>query len=254
MELIDQWRHLRAFDGYSHRVLVGSGRTAHLLQETGQQAVHTVRMEQVHGTQVGVVTDATPEVVTGVDALVTDRPQTQFVVLTADCVPISFVVPRRGVIGIAHAGWRGTAAKIGQHVLLALRKHYHVLSREVYVHLGPSISPYAYDVTHAENLEERRRLFAGFPRDVGIREHHGWVYLDLWGALIWQLRAAGVPRSHIELHGICTATDPRNLPSHVREGGQRQGNIVTMLMRSPGRVANTATEAYGGVSSRFPHE
>ncbi|MBI3963977.1 MAG: polyphenol oxidase family protein [Candidatus Kerfeldbacteria bacterium] len=245
MELIDQWRHLRAFDGYSHRVLVGSSRTPRRWGE----ADRSVRMEQVHGTHVGVVTDATPDVVLGVDALVTDRPQTQLVVLTADCVPVSFVAPHRGVIGMAHAGWRGTAAKIGQHVLLALRKHFHVLSREVYVHLGPSISPYAYDVTHATNLDERRQLFAGFPPDVGLREHHGWVFLDLWGALIWQLRAAGVPRSHIELHGICTATDPRNLPSHVREGGQRQGNIVTMLMRSPAGVANTNGEAYGGASS-----
>jgi copper oxidase (laccase) domain-containing protein len=47
------------------------------------------------------------------DGLVTDRPGVALSMRFADCVPLLFVDPTRGVIGMAHAGWRGTVAGVG---------------------------------------------------------------------------------------------------------------------------------------------
>ncbi len=46
------------------------------------------------------------------DALVTDRPGLVLTILTADCAPVLFADPEAGVIGAAHAGWRGAVKGI----------------------------------------------------------------------------------------------------------------------------------------------
>jgi len=63
---------------------------------------------QVHGTDVAVVTEPwAPGTGPRVDAMVTDRPGVMLGILTADCVPVLFADVAAGVIGAAHAGWRG---------------------------------------------------------------------------------------------------------------------------------------------------
>jgi YfiH family protein len=71
-------------------------------------SLRTVR--QVHGREVAVVRgpeDAAALAATEADALVTDRPGVTLGVLTADCAPVLLADPEAGVVGAAHAGWRG---------------------------------------------------------------------------------------------------------------------------------------------------
>ena len=64
-----------------------------------------IGVHQVHSAD--VVTVDAPHDAPRADALVTDRPGLALVILTADCMPVLFADPEAGVIGAAHAGWRG---------------------------------------------------------------------------------------------------------------------------------------------------
>ena len=58
-----------------------------------------------------------PRDMQSVDALVTNESGVTLVTYYADCTPLFFVDTKRRVIALAHAGWRGTAAKIGSEVI-----------------------------------------------------------------------------------------------------------------------------------------
>lgn len=82
----------------------------------GYQLSEVARLEQVHGLDVRA---ACPGVQTG-DALVTADPDLLLAIGTADCYPILLADEEAGVIGAAHAGWRGTVGRIAARTLAAM--------------------------------------------------------------------------------------------------------------------------------------
>ena len=78
-------------------------------------------VKQVHGTAVHHVTE--PRIgrsTIEADALVTDRPGIALGVLSADCAPLLLADPEAGVIGAAHAGWRGALAGVADSLVQAM--------------------------------------------------------------------------------------------------------------------------------------
>ena len=73
------------------------------------------------------------------DALITDRPDTALCVFTADCTPILFWDPVTGAVGAAHAGWRGTASKIGCKTVEAMAAAYGCHPENIHAAIGPNI-------------------------------------------------------------------------------------------------------------------
>ncbi|MEM7025638.1 MAG: polyphenol oxidase family protein, partial [Pseudomonadota bacterium] len=104
----------------------------------------TVR--QVHGTQVLAVRDALsgPQP-TGADALVTDRTDMAIGVLCADCAPVLFADPEAGVIGCAHAGWRGALAGVVEATVSAMAELGADPARMTAA-VGPCIAQTSYEV------------------------------------------------------------------------------------------------------------
>ncbi len=117
-----------------------------------------VWLDQCHGTQVAVLDDETPsQPVPETDAAVTRVPGRVLAVLTADCLPVLFSSRAAGVIGVAHAGWRGLAAGVLENTLAALG----VAPDSVSVWLGPAIGASAFEVG-----EEVRAAFVD--QDAGV--------------------------------------------------------------------------------------
>jgi len=101
---------------------------------------------QVHGREVVVVDQVWgPKLGPKADGVVTNRPGIILGVLSADCAPILFCDARAGVIGAAHAGWRGALAGVAEATIDAMlglgaqREHIHAV-------IGPCISQSAYEV------------------------------------------------------------------------------------------------------------
>jgi len=148
-------------------------------------------LTQVHGVAVATVTDPWPEDARPkADAMVTDRPGLLLGIVTGDCAPVLFADEAAGVIGAAHAGWRGAVGGVLEATLTAMEALGADRGRIATV-IGPCIGQKSYEV--GPDLRDavlahdtsHARFFAA-----GRREGH-WQF-DLPGYCEARLLAAGV--------------------------------------------------------------
>lgn len=90
------------------------------------------------------------------DAIITKRTDIVLALSFGDCPPILLYDPVQSVLGIAHAGWRGTARGVALATIEAMREQFDCLPRNIYACIGPSIGPCCYEVS-----EHVRQLFLG---------------------------------------------------------------------------------------------
>jgi YfiH family protein len=145
------------------------------------------------------------------DAMVTDRPGLLLAILTADCAPVLFADAEAGVIGAAHAGWRGALAGVTKATITAMEQLGARRERLVAA-VGPCIGQSSYEVDPA--FRERflaeaagnDRFFSDGPA--------GKPQFDLTGYLVHRLLAAGVPE--VEALRLDTYADPGRFYSYRR--------------------------------------
>lgn len=161
---------------------------------------------QVHGVAVVEVREGRGPLagVADADAAFTTVPGVVLAVRVADCVPV--IVAGSGIVGVAHAGWRGTVGCVVQALIRAMGVPPHTLSAAV----GPCISGAVYEV--GDEVIDGLRA-AGLP-DAAFRVD-GTRRVDLARAVGAQLVGAGV--TDVSTVGRCTATDPA-FYSHRRDG------------------------------------
>jgi len=119
----------------------------------------------------------------------------------ADCVPILAVDPKAKIIGTAHAGWKGTLARIARELIGAMTNagaNIHT----IYISIGPSIGMCCYNVT-----DDRAKAFQkqfGNNEKIAARIQGKW-YLDIGYANYLQLLEAGIMKEHIDTSEACTS-------------------------------------------------
>lgn len=109
---------------------------------------------QVHGTEVAMLAEK-PDTRPRADAMVTRAPGLALCILTADCVPVLFADAEAGVIGAAHAGWRGAVAGVTEACVRAMVAAGARLEH-IRAAIGPAIQQASYEVgpdLHAAVLE-----------------------------------------------------------------------------------------------------
>jgi YfiH family protein len=87
-----------------------------------------------------------PSLYNDVDGLITNTPGLLLAAFFADCVPLLFWDPIHQAIGLAHAGWRGTAGRIGEKVVSQMREAFGTQPKALRVGIGPSICKACYEV------------------------------------------------------------------------------------------------------------
>lgn len=177
------------------------------------------------------------------DALITRRRGIALTMSTADCVPLLFYDPVTEAIGVAHAGWRGTARGIAAATVAAMSEQFGTRPADLLAGVGPSIGPCCYEVS-----EEVRQLFLGerafdeLPTEARFRqlvadaavfetvelEGKSSLRLNLWETNRQQLLFAGLLPAHIELPDICTSCAKDRFFSHRAEQG-RTGRFPAIL-------------------------
>ena len=136
------------------------------------------------------------------DALVTDRPGFALGILTADCAPVLLADRAAGIIGAAHAGWKGAIGGVTDAAVAAMEKLGADRDRIVAA-IGPCIARASYEVDDAfqhrfEADDPANERFFAPGRD-------GHAQFDLEGYAAHRLAAAGVPT--IEMMGLDTYAD-----------------------------------------------
>ena len=204
-------------------VAVNRGRVA---QAMGVAPAALVGVYQVHSPDVVTITEPLRETVRA-DALVTATPGLLLSVLTADCQPVLFADRAAGVVGAAHAGWRGSLEGILEATLNAMEA-LGALRENITAVIGPCISQRAYEVgeefmeTFLSDDSANDRFFAGGP--------NGRPMFDLPAYSLHRLRAAGVGTAEWTRH--CTYSDPERFYSYRRTthaGEADYGRLISVI-------------------------
>jgi len=157
---------------------------------------HLVSARQIHGSQVYHVKENPGKdlEVEGYDALVTNVTGLGLMIQQADCQAVMLFDPEKKAVGIAHVGWRGSAAGIIAATVSAMRQAYATEAADLTAAISPSLGPCC-----AQFVNYRSELPASF---------HGYQvrpdYFDFWAISRDQLRAAGVRPENVHAAGICT--------------------------------------------------
>jgi YfiH family protein len=160
------------------------------------------------------------------DGLITDQPDLPLSMRFADCTPILLYDPRQGVIGIAHAGWRGTVQGIAGKMVHAMAAAFGSRPADVQAAVGPCIGPAAYQVG-PEVLAAARAHF-GTLDGLTTTRPDGTHTFDLWAANRLDLERAGA--GQVAVAAICTAETTHDWFSHRAEHGRtgRFGAVIAL--------------------------
>ena len=163
--------------------------------------------------------------------LITQLPKVCIGVTTADCVPILFFEPIQKVIAVAHAGWRGTCARIAEKTVNILIDKFNCNPSNIRIVIGPSISVEVYEV--GKELVESFET-AGFETEQIFKNRNNSIFLDLWKANQLSLEKAGILPKNIEVAGICTFTEHERFFS-ARRLGIKSGRMLSGIMLTDGK-------------------
>lgn len=150
------------------------------------------------------------------DAIITTNPEITLFMRFADCVPIMVYEPDKKIIGIIHAGWKGTVKKIVEETINFLKFKFAIKPERLISGIGPSIGPCHYQV--GKDVARAVKVAFGNKSELLLEESDEKIYLDLWKANELQLKESGI--SSIEKAEICTACDTDNWFSHRAENGK----------------------------------
>lgn len=196
---------------------------ARVAEAMGVAPENLIGVHQVHSADVATITQASKERPQA-DALVTNQPGLALAILTADCQPVLFSDPDAGVIGAAHAGWRGALdgvleATVDAMVALGGRRE------NIRAVIGPTISQPAYEVGP--------EFFDSFmSRDPAheqyfIQGEGDRMLFDLPALGLAKLRAAGIKQAVWSNH--CTYSDAERFYSFRRTTHAKEADYGRLI-------------------------
>ncbi len=213
----------------------GDGAEVRLLRAAAAEAVlpggKLAAPHQVHSSDVVVVTEAWGDAAERrpvADAVVTATPGIVLGIVTADCGPILFADREAGVVGAAHAGWRGAVDGVLENTIAAMEA-LGARRGQIAAVLGPTIAQASYEVDapfRARFPEDAERFFAPAPDREGAQRWH----FDLPDFILDRLAAAGL--SKIADTGRDTFSSTMRYHSHRRAtqaGEANYGRQISMI-------------------------
>jgi polyphenol oxidase len=173
-------------------------------------------LQQVHGARVVTVEEPGGCCGEPADAAVTTRRGAALAVLSADCAPVAMASPE-GVVGIAHAGWRGLRAGVVESTVQAMRR---LGATRIDAVVGPCIHPCCYPFGQAELDSVAEKLGA----QVVAKDAEGQPALDILAGVRSALHAAGASLAGDA--GTCTGCCGEYWSVRRGSGNRRQATVV----------------------------
>ncbi|WP_426447678.1 peptidoglycan editing factor PgeF [Paenibacillus sp. S-38] len=199
--------------------------------------------EQVHGKEIQMVTSALrgagirdrDSALQAKDGFMTNEPGVYLYALFADCVPLYFYDPIRRAVGLAHAGWKGTALGIARSMVEAMSAAYGTKARDLRAAIGPSIGACCYEVddTVVSRIDKALGTTGGAAQEEGQPPFYeaklgGKYTLNLQAVNRQIMIKAGIMPSHIEISSLCTSCRTDLFFSHRKERG-RTGRMAAWI-------------------------
>ena len=172
------------------------------------KAKRIITPEQTHSDNVQIIDkrNVYPET----DGLITNESETLIFLRFADCTPLVFYDPVKKVSAISHAGWRGTASKIGVKTVEKMSAFFDSNVRDIVVLIGPAISGCCYEV--GDDVKEK--LLSTVNETSGLFSDN---YADLKAINERQLREIGIKKT--DICPYCTSCNNDMFYSYRKEQG-----------------------------------
>ncbi len=201
-------------------VAINRSRVAKML---GVEAENLVGVHQVHSAD-AVTLDAPITPTPKADALVTATKGVALSILTADCQPVLFADTKAGVIGAAHAGWKGAVNGVLEATVTAMENLGATRANIVAV-IGPCISQANYEV----GPEFRDTFLSADPQfDRFFRQGDGdRFYFDLPAFGLFKLKQSGIQSAAWTHH--CTYANPERFYSYRRSVHEQQADYGRLI-------------------------
>ncbi|MBP1925901.1 YfiH family protein [Sedimentibacter acidaminivorans] len=153
-----------------------------------------------------------------IDGLITDKQNIILSTSHADCTPIFFYDPVKKVIGMAHAGWRGTIKNISGNMIRKFVEDFNSNTKDIIAVIGPSLGQCCFEVDKdvAEIILSENKDYLQFMEVRGIKYH-----FDLWAINKYILLNEGLKQENIEISGLCTKCNNDLFFSHRGQKGKR---------------------------------
>ena len=206
---------------------------ARMCAQLGLPADRLVSLYQVHSAEaVTVEAPFTPTERPRADAMVTRVERLALGIATADCGPILFADPAEGVVGAAHAGWKGALTGVIEATVTAMealgaRRH------RIVAVLGPTISQRSYEVG-PDFITRFRNEAPGMDRFLGTGARADHAQFDLPGFILARLAEAEVAEA--AALNLCTYADAERFYSYRRathRGEPDYGRLISAIALAP---------------------
>ena len=168
---------------------------------------------QTHSDNVAFVNSATEYPNT--DGLILTNSEDTIFLRFADCTPLIFYDKKQKIAAVSHAGWRGTAQRIGVKTIKKMQSN----PNDIIAVIGPAISICCYEVSE----EVKDTLLATVKQTDGLYENRN---VDLKSINAQQLREIGV--QEIDICPYCTSCDNDLFYSYRKENGTRERHMAVV--------------------------
>lgn len=180
---------------------------------------HQFHLSKVnHASDVWVMNKPEPK---SYDGIVTNQPGVVIAAPGADCMPLLFADPVRKVIGVAHAGWKGTLMGVAMGTVNAMVREFGSKLANVVAVIGPSVGPCCFTLEQ-NSARKFQTIHPDCVRDV----ESPMPFVDIRLATRVLLEKGGLLPEHIQDNTVtnrpdltlCTSCHPDSFFSHVRDG------------------------------------
>lgn len=178
-------------------------------------------LRQVHGNKIACIKskdilDENVLTINDVDGVTTNIPNVLLVTLHADCLPLFFLDPVKKVVGVAHAGWRGTSMNISKNMVNKMHEEFESAPEDIIAAIGPGISLCCFE-TGFEVYEKFQGVFNQIDA-CSDKKENGKYMINLKKINEIQLLEAGV--SKVLASSYCTKCREDIFFSHRRDNGK----------------------------------
>jgi polyphenol oxidase len=211
-------------------VCINRGKVSELLKFplntwVGAEQTHGIHLKKISKADRGKGSNSYEDSFKDTDGFYTNEEGILLSLCFADCVPLFFIAPESRMIGIAHAGWKGTVGQIAKEMINAWGRE-GITPQQIFVAIGPSICEKCYIVDQRViNLVENTLV------DVETLPYNlindGQYSLDLREVNRQIIVNSGIPDINIQMTGFCSSCD-KEFFSHRRDQG-RTGRMVSFI-------------------------
>lgn len=160
-----------------------------------------------------------------IDGIITNTNNLCLVSSFADCIPVTLVDAKKGVIAALHSGWKGTVGNISQNGIECMKESFGCNEADIIAFVGPGICKNCYQVSEDVAIEFMKVYSAEETELILTPDDNnkctGKYHLDLIAANYINLINAGLLPHNIYVADVCTSCNKELLFSHRASGGRR---------------------------------